>query len=150
SDFLSHVLVREAASGAPVTLRAEDRVEDVRAWLASGAPGTSHQGFPVLDGTGLLAGVLTRRDLLGGEAGGSSGRDPIRRPQVVVSDAAALRRGTDRMVDRGVGRLPVLRPEDHALDGYITRSDILGAHRRRLRESREARASLSLRGGRAA
>ncbi len=149
-DFLSHVLVREAASGAPVTLRAEDRVEDVRAWLASGAPGTSHQGFPVLDGTGLLAGVLTRRDLLGGEAGGRIVRDLIRRPPLVIYDDATLRHAADRMVDHDIGRLPVLRPEDHALVGFITRSDILGAHRRRLREFREARASLSLRGGRAA
>jgi CIC family chloride channel protein len=36
----------------------------VRAWLAGGAAGTRHQGFPVVDGAGWLLGVVTRRELM--------------------------------------------------------------------------------------
>jgi hypothetical protein len=45
-----------------VTLRADQTLDEVRHWIATRAAGTSHQGFAVLlDGTGALAGVVTRR-----------------------------------------------------------------------------------------
>jgi CIC family chloride channel protein len=52
SDFLRHVRVGAVASRELVTLRADDRLEAVRAWLASHAGGATHQGFPVLDAGG--------------------------------------------------------------------------------------------------
>src|SRR5205823_10887066 len=56
ADYLSQVLVRDGSSPKVVSLRASDRLGDVRAWLASGGPGASHQGFPVLDDKGELCG----------------------------------------------------------------------------------------------
>src|SRR4029077_10714968 len=46
---------------APVaTVAGDDTVADVRRWIDSGVPGTSHQGFPVVGEGGELIGVITR------------------------------------------------------------------------------------------
>ena len=50
------------------------------------------------------------------------------------------------MVNHDIGRLPVLNRETRKLEGMITRSDVLSAHRHRLRESAEAKATFRLRG----
>jgi len=47
-----------------VSLKHDDLLAEVRVWLDSGAPGTGHQGFPVLNAAGHLVGVVTRRQLL--------------------------------------------------------------------------------------
>src|SRR5205823_962270 len=64
ADFLDQVLVREVASEGAISLKVDDTLQAVRAWIATGGPGTRHQGFPLMDSNGHLAGVLTRRDLL--------------------------------------------------------------------------------------
>src|SRR5205085_10392690 len=63
-DHLSHVQVGDVATREVVTLNGDDVLAGVREWIASGAGGNSHQGFPVIDNGGLLEGVVTRRDLL--------------------------------------------------------------------------------------
>ena len=65
ADFLDQVLVRDVRSKASSRCVADQTLDEVRAWITSGAGGTTHQGFPVLDSrTNLIVGVLTRRDLL--------------------------------------------------------------------------------------
>jgi CIC family chloride channel protein len=131
ADFLHLVHVKDIAARNVVTLAAGDALEHVRAWLASGAPGTSHQGFPVMDGDALV-GVLTRRDLVGADdAAGRTVRDLVRRPPAMVYEGSSVREAADHMIHEAVGRLPVLRA-DGTLVGIVTRSDLLGAHRTRL------------------
>jgi len=134
TDFLHQVRVGEVATRELVTLRAEDRVEAVRAWLASGAGGATHQGFPVVGADGALVGVLTRRDLLDpAVAGTAAARDLVKRAPVVVYEESTLRAAADHMVREGVGRLVVVsraRPTEPR--GILTRSDLLDAHGRRL------------------
>jgi len=48
------------------------------------------------------------------------------------------------MVSHDIGRLPVLERETRRVIGMITRSDLLAAHRKRLREAREAEGGLLL------
>ena len=136
ADFLETVLVRDAMARQIVTLGAADAVEGVRAWLATHARSATHQGFPVVDrGDGdRLVGVLTRRDLTDpGVPPGATMRELVKRSPVVVSEGASLREAADRMVNEGVGRLPVVSAENGgALVGILTRSDVLGAHRERL------------------
>ena len=134
ADFLGQVLVRDAAARNVVSLRAVDRLGDVRRWLATHAEGTSHQGFPVLDEAGALCGVLTRRDLLDPVANESTMlRDLTRRRPVVVFDDNTLREAADHMVRSGVGRLPVVsRDAPHVVIGMLSRSDLLSAHEDRL------------------
>jgi H+/Cl- antiporter ClcA/CBS domain-containing protein len=134
TDYLDQVLVRDIAASPVVTLKASDAVEDVRDWIAARAEGSSHQGFPVVDASGALVGVVTRRDLLDldlpiealvGEV--------VRREPVVIFDDHSARDAADHMVREGVGRLPVVtRDAPHALVGIVSRSDLLSAHERRL------------------
>ena len=145
-DHLSHVLVRDASSRQVVSLRAADRLGDVRHWLASGAKGSSHQGFPVIDERGELCGVVTRRDLL------DAARDDtttiaslVQRGAVVVYEDNTLREAADHMVRAGVGRLPVVaREAPRVVVGIVSRSDLLSAHEDRLDAAHVPEESLPL------
>lgn len=133
-DFLSQIVVRDAASGAPVTIAANETLASVRAWLAAGAGGATHQGFPVLDRQDLLVGVVTRRDLLGAEHDFLPVRDVIKRPPVVIYADSTLREAADQMVREGVGRLAVVeRDRPRSVVGVLSRSDLLAAHAPRLK-----------------
>jgi len=141
SDHLRHVRVGDVCVRDVVTLRAGDTVEAVRAWLVSHAAGSTHQGFPVVDGGGRLAGVLTRRDLLDPDvAGARTMGELVKRPAVVAYEDNSLRAAADHMVGERVGRLPVVRRDDPGvLVGIISRSDLLNAHARRLDATHRAR-----------
>ncbi|MCY1019205.1 chloride channel protein [Pyxidicoccus sp. MSG2] len=136
-DALGQALVRDVGLRAVVSLEADRPLEEVRAWLATGVPGTTHQGFPVVVG-GELVGVVTRRDLLDGrEATGRRVRELVKRAPAVAYADSSLREAADLMVEEGVGRLPVVHREAPTrVVGILTRSDLLGANRRRLDDSR--------------
>jgi H+/Cl- antiporter ClcA/CBS domain-containing protein len=144
-DFLDRVLVRDVINGNVVTLRGDDTLETVRAWIAKRGPGTTHQGFPVLSSEGFLAGVVTRRDLLDTEVPAATlVRDVIKRHLSVVFDDCTLRQAADHMVNHDIGRLPVISREDPTqLLGIITRSDLLAVHRQRIRETSEAKPTMT-------
>ncbi|MBV9880186.1 MAG: chloride channel protein [Gemmatirosa sp.] len=137
ADHLGQVLVRDAAARNVVTLRADDTLDAVRAWLAAGAGGATHQGFPVLDREALV-GVVTRRDLLDAMHDGARAvRSLIHRAPVVVYEDNTLRDAADQMVLEHVGRLPVVRRDaPRRVVGIVTRSDLLAAHAPRLRAAR--------------
>ena len=145
-DYLSQILVRDGASRDVVSLRAADTLAEVRRWLASGARGSSHQGFPVIDDQGELCGVVTRRDLLD-EAHDDRATiaSLVRRRAVVVYEDNTLREAADHMVRAGVGRLPVVsREAPHVVVGIVSRSDLLSAHEDRLDAAHVTEDSLPL------
>ena len=146
ADFLDQLSAGLCASRPVVTLNADELLETVRRWISTHGPGTSHQGFPVVDGAGELVGVVTRRDLLDPERPGAARlRELIRRPVAVVFEDSSLREAADHMVREEIGRLPVVsRSAPRKPIGMITRSDLLAAHRRRLDETHVAEQSLSL------
>jgi H+/Cl- antiporter ClcA len=132
-DYLTRIPVRDAMSTKPITLRAERTLASVRAWLDAGADGATHQGFPVLSGSGALIGVVTRRDLTGPEGPDRSVGSVIKRPAVVIFPDSTLRDAADQMVRTQVGRLAVVERSDHRrLVGILSRSDLIAAHARRL------------------
>lgn len=141
ADHLAHVSVRDAMTTTVVSLTTAQTIDGVRTWLASRETGTSHQGFPVLDDTRRLVGVVTRRDLLDlSHAPDKTIADVIARRPVVVWDDSSLRDAADLMVLERVGRLPVVRREDpRTVVGMISRSDLLSAHEPRLEAARETR-----------
>jgi hypothetical protein len=104
----------------------------------------AHQGFPVVTEGGSLRGVLTRRDLL------EPTLDPtahlaelVQRPPLVAFTDSSLREAADHMLRAGVGRLPVVeRAHPTRVVGFLTRSDVLAAHRTRLREATHAERSI--------
>ena len=139
-DFLDHVLVRDVASKMLITLSGSQTLEQVRQWIAARAPGSSHQGFPVLNGDEHLLGVLTRRALLDqSHAGDTKLEALVNRAPIVVYDDNTLRDAADHMVNHDIGRLPVLDRQTRRVVGMITRSDLLGAHRKRVREETHRR-----------
>jgi CIC family chloride channel protein len=131
ADYLEQVLVRDVSLRPVVSLQADQVVEAVRAWILDGAPGSHHQGFPVLDANARVTGVLTRRDLLDPAFDvGTRVAELVRRPPVVIAPGASLRQAADAMVRERVGRLPVV--EQGRVMGIVTRSDVLDAHEGRL------------------
>jgi CIC family chloride channel protein len=140
-DHLSQVHVRDVALRDVVSLRADDDLATVRRWLAAGAGGATHQGFPVLDGAEQLVGVVTRRDLLDLAHGDALRvRDVVRRAPVVVYEDSTLRDAADQMVIEKVGRLPVVRRDAvRRVVGMLSRSDLLAAHAPRLEAAHRAR-----------
>ena len=142
-DHLDRLFVRDIGLREVVTLRATDSVAAARAWLATGATGTSHQGFPLVDDAGRLAGVVTRKDLYREVAPGTPLHALSSRPLVVISDDGSLREAADLMAEQQIGRLPVVaRTEPLKLLGILTRSDLIAAHVGRLDEQRLERAPL--------
>ena len=137
-DPLAHLWVRDVQTRDVVVLDETRTLGDVRRWIASGAPGSGHTGFPIISKDGHLMGVLTRRDLTGPETRGDAASTlgaMIRRPPVIVYDDCTLRDAVDHMVNHDVGRLPVVRRDQPGrVVGIVTRSTVLAAHRGRIRE----------------
>src|SRR6185436_7132625 len=131
ADYLDLVNVADACSMNVVTVRADEPISALRRLAAT------HQGFPVVDGEGNLVGVVTRRDFLDLTKPDSTlARDLITRPPAVIFLDNSLRDAADQMVRENVGRLPVVeRSNPRHVVGFITRSDLLRAHERRLAQA---------------
>jgi H+/Cl- antiporter ClcA/CBS domain-containing protein len=142
-DYLAQVQVGDAATRDVVTLNAETLLGEVRQWLAEDGRDLKHQGYPVISADGLLVGVVTLRDLLDQtRSDNSTVGETIRRAPVVVFDDNSMREAADHMVRERVGRLPVVtRNAPRTIIGIISRSDLLGAHEKRLEstDNRERR-----------
>jgi H+/Cl- antiporter ClcA/CBS domain-containing protein len=139
ADYLDQIYVGDACSRQVVTLRASQTIADIRAWLTSEAAATKHQGFPVVDDSGQLLGVVTRRQLYDAASSNETNVGSlIQRAPLVVREDHTLREAADHMVEAGVGRLVVVSTRaPHRMVGIVTRGDLLAAHARRLREARE-------------
>ena len=147
ADFLDQVLVGEVATRKVICLTGAQTLGEIRRWIDSNASGSAHQGYPVVDENKQLLGVLTRRDLLNKtNPDDRTLRELIKRRPAVVHADSTLREAADLMVNFDIGRLPVVEREDTLkVIGMLTRSDILSAHRRRLREVTHAERSIDLR-----
>ncbi len=145
-DYLHQILTRDCASSPVVTLPAAQTVEETLRWIQSRAAGSDHQGYPVISADGSLAGVLTRRDLTRADADGTQSLAAlITRPPVTTFDDNTAREAADQMVHAGIGRIPVVtRVAPDRVIGIVTRSDLLGAHQRRLSGLMHAERSLDL------
>jgi CIC family chloride channel protein len=150
ADPLDQILVRDVAAKEVISLNSGHTVEQVQQWLTANAGENSHQGYPVVDETGLLVGVLTRRDLFQTELSKTQVlADVLQRPPKYVYDDCTVRQAADHMVNHNIGRLPVVsREKPHRLMGIVTRSDILSGFRRRLRETSMQEPSIQLFKGR--
>ncbi|MGC1485944.1 MAG: chloride channel protein [Candidatus Acidiferrum sp.] len=137
TDFLDQVLVKSAARRDVVALSADDTLAAMRTWFASHVAGTEHQGFPVLDRDGNFIGTVTRREILAAKEPETSPlRQIIKRPPTIAFEDNSLREAADHMVVENVGRLAVVaRDNPRKVIGWLTRSDILSAHRQRLDDS---------------
>ncbi|HVJ85079.1 MAG TPA: chloride channel protein [Caulifigura sp.] len=147
ADALDHVHVRDVASKPVVTLNADDPVESVKRWIEAGGPGTSHQGYPVVNKAGVLVGVLTRRNVLNSALRAEQKvHELISRPPKFVYDDCTVRQAADHMVNHDIGRLPVVARGELGMPiGMLTRSDVLSVFQRRVREAQRQKPTIRLR-----
>ena len=146
ADFLDQVCVADFAARDVIAFAASDNLTHLRQWFESGAQGSQHHGFPVVDASGRLLGVVTRREIADPHAAGELAVEKLlkRAPAVAFSDNS-LREAADLMVSQGVGRLPVVsRAAPTQVIGMLTRSDLLSAHGRRLNENDQTRPRLKI------
>jgi len=88
--------------------------------------------------------VVTRRNIFDSEGTDKTTlREIIKRPVAVVFEDNSLREAADHMIAEGVGRLPVVAQENpRKLTGWLTRSDLLLAHRRRIEDATHSNAEV--------
>lgn len=143
-DILEKILVRESASYKVVALGSGQTVREVRDWIGSGKPGSSHQGFPVIDEKGTLVGVLTRRDISGSKLSNTATMaELVKHTPVTVFEDDTLREAVDLMSENGIGRLPVIiRSNPGRVVAMLTRSDIISANKKRLDDANRSEKSL--------
>jgi H+/Cl- antiporter ClcA len=136
ADILDRLSVRDVMTQEVVTLRGNQTVAEVRDWLDSGSSGSEHRGFPILDEADNLLGIAMRRALLNRAVDASLRLgDLILSPPVVVFDTNPLRDVAKLMAVEDIGRFPVVsQDQPRRLVGIISRSDILGTHRRQHEE----------------
>jgi chloride channel protein, CIC family len=140
ADFLSQIFVREVASYQVVSLRADQTLAEVRAWIAEGGPGSTHHGFPVVDTKLGLVGLVSRRDLSDmSEPPTKRIGDIVRGPFVVAFEDTTLQEASDLMAREGVGRLPVVKRENlRKVVAILSGSDVRSGIRQRLKEADQA------------
>ncbi len=146
ADFLEQISVGEVASLQVVSLQANQTVGEARAWIAMRSPGSTHQGFPVVDGQRLV-GMVSQRDLLNAKEPDSRRvAELVRAPFVVAFKDNNLRQVVDLMAREGVGRLPVVeRDNPGKLIGVLSGSDVRSAIRVWLEQSEQPQQTLRLR-----
>jgi CIC family chloride channel protein len=99
---------------------------------------TGYHGFPVLNDKGELVGILAQEDirkaLKAGKHKAKAG--DLDTEEIIVSyPDEDLNSVLERMAIHNIGRLPVVDREDEKkLVGFITRSDIIKAHRKKMEE----------------
>jgi CBS domain-containing protein len=142
ADPLASMLIRDYASRQVVVLRTSQTLAEVRDWLASSAPESTHNGFPVVDEKHCLVGVVTRKDIDRSQVVPQSRiGDLIHRPPTVIWEDDSLRDAIELMVQEDVGHLPVVRDGGDVV-GILTRSDLLAAYGSRLQEAQHRQRTL--------
>jgi CIC family chloride channel protein len=131
ADILDRLAVRDVMTRDVVSLQAQQTLREVREWLESGAAGSHHRCFPVLNESGELVSVASRRELLATALDCEAwlGELKLSAP-VVVFDSSPLRDAAKLMAVERLEHFPVVahdRPKQ--LVGMLASSDILGAHR---------------------
>jgi CBS domain-containing protein len=146
ADYLSQVLVRDCATDEVETLEADRTIESARAWLASGEPGTTHQGYPVVQRDGTVLGLVMQREIAAADLKQvQTVGQLVRRAPVIIYENQTARNAADHMVREGIGRLLVVdRAAPTRLTGILTRSDLIEAHKRRLDAATKARRGIKL------
>jgi chloride channel protein, CIC family len=137
---LARVRVEDVMERNPPTIPADMKVDRFLGMLTANDPVLGRrQAWPLVDGQGALVGLVTRGDLLRAlEATGDREASVLEvgsSPAIVTYPDAVLEEAVDKMVRRGVGRLPVVeRDSPRKLIGYLGRTGIALAWQQLLEE----------------
>ncbi|HEU5080363.1 MAG TPA: chloride channel protein [Opitutaceae bacterium] len=140
ADAFSHTAIEDIMDRNVKTLSAQSTVAHLADLIAShDASISNHQAWPLVDAAGRLTGMITRRDVMraiersGGredtllEAGSS--------PAIVAFPDETVADAVNRMLAKGVGRLPIVDRADHGkLVGYVGRTSLLSTRLRSLQQ----------------
>ncbi len=149
-DPLERLNVSDVMAAEVVTVPASLPVRQLLADYFLGGTERPHQGYPVVDANGDLVGVVTRGSVLEnwiyavikGAVGPAQpaidviiAYDLIQREPITVFPWESCRTAAERMAQAGVGRLPVVSPQDpRKVIGMVTRSDLLKPRARHVEE----------------
>jgi H+/Cl- antiporter ClcA len=125
-DALEFLLAGQLMTPGPKTLPATMPIADVLRFFAEEA---EHRSYPVVDDDGRLVGLVSRTDALrwqvSHKAEGELGdRLSDASTQFAYPDTPCGRIA-DLMVESGVGRIPIVDPENRRVVGIISRQDLL-------------------------
>jgi CBS domain-containing protein len=128
-DVLRRTLASDVMSRDVVTIDAGSTVAEARVVVAGGR----HSAYPLVTTEGALAGIVSRSDLLADEIFDDRPVDEIAAEDVVVvTPSASVLEVLETIVREGVEHVPVV--ENERLVGICTRTDVLQARARQLRE----------------
>jgi CIC family chloride channel protein len=140
ADVLQQVAVGETMDREVTTIPATMTVSELADRITRHDPvAVRHQGIPLVDDDGKLAGMITRGDILRAlerdPEGGMSALEAGSRQLVVTYADELLYDAAGKMLRYNIGRLPVVQRDDNrTLVGYLGRSGIMAARMRRFEE----------------
>jgi H+/Cl- antiporter ClcA len=164
TDPLETFFAREVMTTDPVVLAATSTLADVLpsaivddllvppdpvASVRAAPAGATTALYPVLDGNGVITGVVTRRELLA-----AAGREPVSRtvgelarpPKTLIRADQTLREVANAFAVSGTTRAPVVDPADPGhLVGVVSLAQLLHARRSDHHEEHHRERHLSLR-----
>jgi len=131
-DPLETTRVDEVMTKTVISISSELSLEEVKSNYFNGY--LKFRGYPVIDGSGSLRGIITASDVLTnrlqgssvGEFTGKSAGDLANDQVVSVLPHESCREAAERMAAFGIGRLPVVSAQNsREMIGIISRSDLL-------------------------
>ncbi|UCD91604.1 MAG: chloride channel protein [Methanobacteriota archaeon] len=138
TNVLEMIPVEDAMIKDPETITEETSVGRI----ANRIIFTGYHGFPVLNEKGELVGVVAQEDVRRALKEGrhkATAADVETRKLILSYPDENLNEVLEKMALSGIGRLPVVSREDEKrLVGFITRSDIIKAHRKKVEEEGHA------------
>ncbi|HUW64530.1 MAG TPA: chloride channel protein [Spirochaetia bacterium] len=127
-DILRNILVRDAMVRDVATLPADLNVKEAFRLANQGA----YSGYPVVNGQGRLAGIVTLKTLRNALKEGLHNQpvaDVSPQQLAVITGRDTLRDAMIRLNEHDIKRLPVVSREDpHQLVGILTMADIMHAY----------------------
>jgi H+/Cl- antiporter ClcA/CBS domain-containing protein len=152
-DVFTLMRVGDVMDKAPPVVSETTTVAELAAQLAQPGSGAARRQATLIERDGMLAGIVTRGDLLRAQRASDAATMTVARagtanPITVFADET-LDEALNKMLQRNVGRLPVVARENtHKIVGYLGRPEILAARTRgRDEESLRERGPLMNRGG---
>ena len=114
------------------TLPAAMPVEEAVAFFSSEAP--RHKSYPLIDADGLVAGIVSRADVLRWRSENPHGDETLfdrvsDRSLTVGYPDEPVSHLADRMVTADVGRVPIVEHHTMRLVGLVSRKDLLRIRR---------------------
>jgi H+/Cl- antiporter ClcA/CBS domain-containing protein len=147
-DVFAVMRVGDVMDRNPPVVAAETTVAELSKLLTEAGSNLSRRQATLIEQDGLLAGIVTRGDLLRAQQTTDAGTMTVVRagaldPVTVFADET-LDEAMDKMLQRGVGRLPVVsRDNPRKIVGYLGRAEILASRMQQHDEEQRRERGLS-------